>query len=158
MTISDPTQYFGAVQARERLTNMLEEGKKEFSGYGLELFERGMNRRLGEVKDEISRYETSTFSNDRVSAESCWIKAFKSETLSAVLSPTPPLRSDTFTATAASPSVLISRDVLHYKCQMLVRLGSAIQLTLFKPNEEQKPPTYSYAIGDPRPTLCMTTA
>lgn len=57
MIISSSNDYLAAVQERQRLEGLLESGRQQFSGYGLELFERGLRSKFDRLTAEIDRYK-----------------------------------------------------------------------------------------------------
>jgi hypothetical protein len=57
--ISTVDQYMAAVAKREHFQKLLEGGAKDFSGYGLELFELGMRSTLARINAAIEHYERS---------------------------------------------------------------------------------------------------
>lgn len=52
------SDYLDMVQERQRLEGLLEQGRREFSGYGLELFERGLRAKLDRLTVAIKQYDT----------------------------------------------------------------------------------------------------
>ncbi|HTS35340.1 MAG TPA: hypothetical protein VMH04_06690 [Candidatus Solibacter sp.] len=46
-----------AVDERQRLERLIERGRKEFSGYGLELFERGLRAKIAKLTPSIEAWE-----------------------------------------------------------------------------------------------------
>ena len=62
MTISVVNEYLSAIDERKRLEGLLKRGRGEFSGYGLELFERGLGSKIEKLTAEIELYEIQTAS------------------------------------------------------------------------------------------------
>jgi hypothetical protein len=58
MSIVNARQYLAAVAKKQHIEKMLDEGTKEFSGYGLELFQSGMRTNLERLAAAIREYET----------------------------------------------------------------------------------------------------
>jgi hypothetical protein len=52
--------YLDVVEERQRLEGMLERGRKEFSAYGLELFERGIRAKIARLTSKIEQYEVES--------------------------------------------------------------------------------------------------
>jgi|GEM_PF-4623717 len=57
MSVNNASEYLAAIEEREHFKTLLERGRKQFSGYGLELFERGLRSKIEKLNAEISRYE-----------------------------------------------------------------------------------------------------
>src|ERR1700689_420870 len=55
MTTEDAQDYLATVEERRHLEGMIERGRKEFSGYGLELFERGLRGKIAKLTDAITQ-------------------------------------------------------------------------------------------------------
>jgi len=60
MRITDVQDYVAALEEQRHLEGMIERGRKEFSGYGLELFERGLRKKLARVTDAIVQREAQS--------------------------------------------------------------------------------------------------
>jgi hypothetical protein len=58
MTITTKADYAAAIAKKAHLESLLAKGKKEFSGYGLELFQSGVQRNLESLSAAISQYDT----------------------------------------------------------------------------------------------------
>lgn len=58
MKIESVIDYYSALAEQERFRGILERGRNEFSGYGLELFERGIQGLLQRIGSAIQEYET----------------------------------------------------------------------------------------------------
>jgi hypothetical protein len=56
--IEDFQDYLAAVEERQHLEGVIERGRKEFSGYGLELFERGIRGKIARLEDAIAQWDT----------------------------------------------------------------------------------------------------
>jgi hypothetical protein len=61
MSVNEVSDYGAAVEERRHLERMLEQGREEFSGYGLELFERGLRSKIEKLTSEIHSCESTIF-------------------------------------------------------------------------------------------------
>lgn len=57
MSINTASDYFAAVEERQHIEALLHRGREKFSGYGLELFERGLGAKIEKLTSEIKSYE-----------------------------------------------------------------------------------------------------
>jgi len=63
----DTTEYVAAVEERQHLEKLLEAGRKEFSGYGLELFQRGVRAKIAKLTNVIENCEALARSANPIS-------------------------------------------------------------------------------------------
>jgi len=58
--IEDFHDYLAAVEERQHLQGVIERGRKQFSGYGLELFERGLRGKIAKLTDAIAQWDAQS--------------------------------------------------------------------------------------------------
>jgi hypothetical protein len=58
--VTNVQDYLATIEERRRLEGMLEQGRKEFSGYGLELFERGLRKKIAKLTDAIAQQDAQS--------------------------------------------------------------------------------------------------
>jgi hypothetical protein len=60
MMINGFDDYLTAVEERRHFEELLQHGRKEFSGYGLELFERGLRGKIAKLTDAITQWDAQS--------------------------------------------------------------------------------------------------
>jgi hypothetical protein len=79
------SDYLAAVEERRHLERLLENGSKEFSGYGLELFASGLSAKIKRLDRAIEQYAIQTGYAKLVSCSSLWNNQIRTETLDMIM-------------------------------------------------------------------------
>jgi hypothetical protein len=147
MKIEKAFEYFGAIESRERLLNMLKQGRREFSGYGLELFEKGILNKLQNVELAISEYETR-LGYTTLAPRSFWYDHLRAEMITegTLVFANPSVSLSSAVYTANTPSLQMSMGPYPLRNQMC----------LFTQVTNESPREQSFFVGTPPAQLALT--